>query len=529
MTTDPVTADQLLTELLLRTGQLAEARKAAERLTALRPEDPQSFILRARAEDKAGRTSEELRTLTNALARFPLSEDLRLASARLIQRQGRRAEALALLGTGLRLHPDSLPLLLASADMETDRVKKVSDVDQYISKGGGDPLGPVLGMEAVPVAQRRKYLDLFLAKGGLSRQDLVGRAMDAVKGNGALAASLRDSLRQYSGNRDLDADSDGFWEDRWVFSNGKIVRWIREPAQDGVAQYTGEFRDGRPASLALRDSTGNVTQLTYSRYPFLEKAALPGEGTLMLVPYTIPCAFLRPDYASVPDFIPPRIAAKFSVPSSQVLRRGAYQLDEFAADGFTPIRRVDLDSGRRVFMEESSAGNGVLDHRVWYARGQPERGARSLTGDGVFQVKETWKDGRLSAESIDTNGDGVPNYRQTYGAVSMKAWDFNENGRDDSREYEMPDGTRLRELSTKMNGVFDLRIVSRGNRIVSLTRGGASVPIVPDARRGVTWIGQPAASGLPDLSFPDGVQTIAGSRYFVFRTAGVVYAEAVQE
>ncbi len=529
VSTDPVVAEQLLTDLLVRTGQLAEARKAAERLTAARPDDPQNFVLLSRAEDRAGDTSAEQRTLTSALARFPSSVDIRLATARLLRRMGRRAEGAAIIQTGLRLQPDNPPLLLAAADTETDRAKKVSDVELYLSNGGMDPLGPVLGMEAVPVGQRKKYLDIFLSEGGLSRQDLVGRAIDAVNGSGALAASLRDALGRYTGNRDVDADEDGFWEDRWVFENGKVARWIREPAQDGISQFESEFQGGMPVSLSYRDPAGHVTRFSYSRYPSLEKADLPGQGTWMLAPYTVPCVFLRPDFASGPAYIPPQIASRIRIPSLDVIRRAAYQLDEFAADGRTPIRRIDLAAGRRVFMEESSVGNGVFDHRVWYARGEPVRGARSLTGNGVFQVAETWTNGRLSSESIDTSGDGEADYRQTYGAVPMKSWDYNEDGRDDSREYQMPGGTQVRELSTKMNGVFDLRVATRGNRIVSFTRGGAPVPVVPDAARGVTWIGRPAPSGMLDTSLPDGLQTIAGGRYLVFRTAGVVYAEAVQE
>jgi tetratricopeptide (TPR) repeat protein len=527
--TDPLQADQLLTELLIRTGQVTEARKVAERLTFLRPEDPRNFVLLARADGKAGATQAERQTLTDALARFPSNDDTRLAAARLLQRQGHIDEASVLVRTGLQFHPDSPPLLLASAEFETDRAKRLSKVELFLAQGGADPLAAVLGMEAAPTGQRRKYLDLFLSAGGLSRQLLVARAVNAVKGNESLVATLQDSLKRYSGNRDLDADSEGLWEDRWVFDNGKVTRWIREPALDGVAQYEAEFKDGRPATFAFRDSAGKITQLTYSSYPFVERAKLPGERTLMLEPNSIHCFFLSPDFAHEPAYDAPRILPKISVPSPEALRHGAYQLEEFEADGHTVIRRVDFASGQPVFMEESTFGDGVLDHRVWYSGGQPERAVRSLRGDGVFQVKEAWKSGRLSVEAIDTNGDGIPDYRQSYDAILMKGWDFKEDGNDVIREYEMPDGTFERDLSTNMNGIFDLRIVFLAHRIVSFTKNGAKVPIVTDAPRGVTWIGQPPHSGVPNKSLTDCTQAIAGRLYFIFRFAGVVYAEAVQE
>jgi tetratricopeptide (TPR) repeat protein len=528
--TDPGEAEQLLTGLLIRTGQLAEARKSAERLAALRPDDPRGAALLAQALERAGNLAAAQRTLADALRRFHGNDELRLSSARLLNQQGRSAEASALIRTGLQLHPESQPLLLASAGLEIDRAKMVASVDLYLSKGGTNPLGPVLGMEAVAVGKRRSYLDQFISMGGLSRQDLVGRAMDAAKGSSDLTARLRDALLAYTGNRDLDADLDGFWEDRWVFDAGKVVRWIHEPAQDGVPQYEAVFADGRPVSLASRDAAGNLTRLTYSRYPFLEKAELHGEGTLVIVPYTMQCVFLRPDFATGPQGMAPRIAAKLTIPGADALRKGSYQHEEFAADGVTPVRRTDLAAGQPVFMEESTAGDGVYDHRVWYTRGQPERGTRSLSHDGIFQVTETWKNGRLAAEVVDTDGDGTPDYRETYGASPVKSWDFNEDGRDDSREYDQPDGSHVRELSTKMDGTFDLKIIARGPRIVSFTRRGAPVPVVPDDPRGVTWIGHPApAAGKPDLTLADGLQTIEGLQYLVFRLAGIVYVEAVQE
>ncbi len=527
--TDPAAADQLLTSLLIRTGQLAEARKAAERLAVLRPEDPESFILLARANDRAGAASAAQRTVTSALRRFPQSDELRLLGARFLQRQGRSAEAAAIVRTGLLLHPGSTDLLLAAAGLDIDRTRKIAEIIQYVAAGGGDPLSAVLGMEAVPVSQRKKYLDMFISQAGLSRQDLVSRAVDALKGSAALTAQLRGELARYTGDRDLDSDSDGAWEDRWSFEKGTIVRWIREPAQDGVAQYAADFRDGLPGSLEVRTPAG-VTRFTFSRYPSLEKAELPGEGTYSLVPYTMQCAFLRPDFASGPAGTAPRIAARFTVPAADLVRRGAFQLAQNAADGVTPTRRIDLAGGQRVFMEESSAGDGDMDHRVWYTQGQPRRGTRSLLRDGVFQVTEKWSDGRLVEESVDANGNGTPDYRETYGRTVVKSWDFNEDGKDDSREYTMPDGKQVRELSTKLDGIFDVKIVSQGTRIVSVSRSGGQLPVAPDASRGVTWIGRPAAAaGKPDLVRPDGIQVIAGAQYLVFRFADVVYAEAMQE
>jgi hypothetical protein len=246
------------------------------------------------------------------------------------------------------------------------------------------------------------------------------------------------------------------------------------------------------------------------------------------VPYAIQCVFLKKNLERVPQYLAPPIASNFNVPSADVLWRGTYQLEEFSADGSTPIRKVQIASGRRVFMEESLSGDGVFDHLVWYKGGLPVRGVRSLLGDGDFQVRETWRNGRLSAESIDATGDGVLDFGQTFGMIPTKVWTYHQFGKVATREYQMPDGTRVQDLSTKMNGIFDIRVVFRGQQIVGLTRAGVQLPIVSDNIRGITWIGVPAHAGSPDNSRPEGVQTIGGVQYYVFRYAGVQYAEVVQ-
>ena len=49
-------AQQLLADLLVRTGELTEARRIAEKLTAARPDDPRNFQLLSRVHYRADNT-----------------------------------------------------------------------------------------------------------------------------------------------------------------------------------------------------------------------------------------------------------------------------------------------------------------------------------------------------------------------------------------------------------------------------------------------------------------------------------------
>jgi tetratricopeptide (TPR) repeat protein len=397
--TDPSAAEQLLAEILLRGGKPAEARMLLERLRTVHPEDSQNALLLARSFAKSRDPVREQRVLSDAAVRFPLVDDFRLLSAALLDGQGRRAEARNVIAVGLKVHPDSAPLLLAAARLERDARARIAAVDLYVGKGGTDPLGAVLALEA-STRDRQKYLDLFLAQGGLGYQDLVNRVTVAVRGSKDLGRSLQSALSVFTGPRDLDGDGDGIWEDQWVFDKGIVTDWAREPAQDGVAQFSAQFAQGEPSSFTYAPRSGVTVTLKYSRYPFVESAALTPGGTLFLVPYTVQCVFLQTAVRGELAGAAPRPSGRIQTPTLEQLRKAAYRSEEYARDGVTLVRRSELSRGQKVYVEEDTDGDGRLDHRLWFVDGLPARGERSLTGDGIFPIKETWRAGKLVGEAV---------------------------------------------------------------------------------------------------------------------------------
>lgn len=420
--TDPVAAEQALCEVLLQAGRPSEARPLLQRLVSAHPEDPRNALLLARTFAKSRDAVREQSVLSDAAVRFPLADDFRLLSATLFDRQGKSAAARNVIAVGLKVHPESLPLLLAAARLERAAKARVAAVDLYLDKGGNDPLGPVLALEASP-RDRQKYLDLFLTLGGLAHQNLVDRVAAIARGKKDLASSLQSALASYTGTRDLDADEDGYWEDRWTFDNGGVTDWVHEPNQDGVAQYSARFSKGEPVSFSYTAGANVKVTLSFSRYPFVESASekpaqiapstVRAGGTLFLVPYTLQCAFLQPAAAGAPG-LAPRIAARFRTPTLEQLQKGAYRREEYSQDGVTLVRRSELSRGQKVYVEEDADGDGRLDHRVWYLNGQPARGERSLTGDGVFPIRETWRAGKLVRETVVSGFHEVESAPPTY-------------------------------------------------------------------------------------------------------------------
>jgi hypothetical protein len=179
-------------------------------------------------------------------------------------------------------------------------------------------------------------------------------------------------------------------------------------------------------------------------------------------------------------------------------------------------------------MEEDLDRDGRIDHRLWYENGWPVRGARDLTGDGIFEATEIYRNGKLWRDAVDTDGSGIPDYAELFGAAPARFWDYNEDGKDDSRASEGRGGTEVREFSTRLDGVFDLTVVFRAGQIVEVRRSGRPVAVSEEPGRGITWIGSPSRAAGLDKTTPDGFKSLGGKRYLVFRHAGTVYAEELK-
>jgi hypothetical protein len=288
---------------------------------------------------------------------------------------------------------------------------------------------------------------------------------------------------------------------------------MRDADQDGVNEYDAVLDAGRPVSLTCATPEGSRSAHFYGVYPWVDRVVESGAGggrTWTIAPRALGAPFLG-------DAGP-------HVPTADEVVRAAVRLEETPVAG-AGARVVEMKDGLRVYLEEDADGDGRVDHRLWYAAGKPLRGTRDLAGDGVFEAEESWVDGALARLSVDTDGNGRFDYAETW-QPAARLWDYNEDGRDDSREASDGKGGLVREFSTRADGRFDLRILFRGGTIVEVRKSGRVVAATPDVKRGVTWIGPVPKTAVVDAS-REGYRTFGGREYLVFRHAGVVYVEAL--
>jgi tetratricopeptide (TPR) repeat protein len=525
--TDPDTASKTLAHSLLRIGAVGEALTLLQKLVTRQPEDPENRLFLAQAFERSGRRDQAQKTIDAAVRMFPNEEGLYLFSSMIAERAGRLDAARTVVALGLSELGDSLPLFLRSAVLETEESRQVLDVDGYVARGGTDPLASVIALEAQP-KDPDKYLSLFFSMNGLSRLDLTQRACNAVAGSPVLLDKFTDGLARFSGTRDLPGGEEGgFYEERWTYTSGQAVSWIRDANQDGVPELRAELRNGIVDTLSISEDGGTLT-FHFDRYPAIDSASVAdsaGNRTYFISPRTLGCVLYRGDAAggAGPSVFAPTLAQIISA---------AFRQKDYSGNGSVLLRSTDLSEGKPVYAEEDLDGDGKIDHRIWYSGGKPVRGDRDLGADGSFNEREEFRDGLLWRRTVDSDGDGKIDYAEQVGGAAenavVKMWDYNEDGVFDSRESRGANGTVIREFSTGLDGGFDLRIVFKAEVITSVQKDGKALAVTPDPKNGIVWIGAPMRGARVDSKGREGIQILSGKPYLLFRFADATYLEELR-
>ena len=513
--TSPEAASQVLAASLVRTGAFQESLDLLQRLVVTEPQDVLDFELQVRALDGLGRLPEAARAAETLVARFPSDPHGYLLSAAIDAERGNWAAALTVVATGLFQLADNPALLLEAATLEADPQRRLAAVAAYSAKGGKDPLAAVLALESSP-KDPVTYLNLFLQNDGLSHVELVGRAANAVAGSAA-ADQFRSALAAFTGIRDLNRDDEGFYEERWQYQAGKPVKWIRDANRGGLPDFTVDFSAGNPVDVTVPLAGAGDMTLRYKAYPFVDsvtETGAQGATEYDLNPDEVGCPLLA-------DAKPSPV-----VPTKAQILSAAYLEQDIVVSGLI-VRRIELAQGKSTYMEEDANRDGIMEHRVWFENGLPVRGVRDFATPGDARITEEYQAGMLSGITVDADGDGKTDYAEQYGAATVKLWDYNEDGTWDAKEFGSPDGSTVREFSTKLDGTFDLRVTFKAGKIASVQERGITLPVVPGQDKGTEWIGTPVSGVHVAPDAPDGFITVGGRTFLVFRFADTTYVEAV--
>ena len=537
--TDPVQASTELAAVLVRTQRFAEARSllaamgeaggAGPGLGAR--DNPQAAMLWGSALLGLGNAAAASRHLELALARYPQQPRLYLELARARQAQSQTAAAREVLNRGRRALPEAPELILESARLQRERARRLQLLEEYARQGGVNPAAAALALRLGP-RDPAAWQERFLSWGGPAAARPLADLQAFYR---TLPPSLLAEVREFSGSRTLDADEDGFYEQRYQFQKGSLQSWVQDRDQDGVAEAEVQFDSGlprsasfqRPVSLVAtvqRELPAGSLEFRYSSYPFVEGiTAQDGRGRRVyeLQPFRERLAL----FAGSPPFgsAPLRLALG-RWPGEAEAARLAFAMRETSVGGGAE-RRYTLQAGQVVRLEQDPYDDGKYGGVVEYSRGLPIAGRRDPDHNGVFEVRESYSGGQLTGLSEDRDGDGRPEFWEQFGPEgSRRFWDYDGDGRADGRELQSAGGLLL-EFSSRRDGVFDATALFRGDRLVEFRRGGRELPVSPSSSAGVFWLGRPAGRPERFLRLPDGLHQLDGGSYFLFTYGNSRYVE----
>jgi tetratricopeptide (TPR) repeat protein len=562
-----------------------------------------------------GRLSEAEVQLERALQRYPDDPALYVLTGDLLAQRRKSRKAAELLDRGLGELPGSSPLLFARARVEGDRERRLELLERHFAEGGGDPAAAALmliellssaagqpraaGERLEPGAgsefpdqvgdqpglsnRAHRALDLFFELGGERQVRLIDRLRDfliersAADGNGSeppaysplyaeLLGRVDASVAGYSGDRIVDDDGDGLYEELYRYRDGQLELWLVDENQDGLPEARIQYRKSEPDRIAFPsgEAAENSVEYVYSRYPYLKQLVYLSGGSRRvyeLIPFRYTFQALRPVTVEAPIA---EIAPSMAVPVASagstagageipspgaghplgrqlVLFRLLSEVDarsrssrmvEYlstrSADGDAAADRVyTLLNSETVRIDQDPDREGRYRRYVLFADGRPVSGRRDLDGDGVFETSEQYAVGLLRSLVLDQDGDGNPEFTELFEAGeperSEKRWDYNSDGRFDSRQFVLLDGSVVREFSSRLDGRFDLRAVFRNGRLDEFRRGGRLLTIRYEPDRDLYRIGPIEVSTELPGPLTEGIHRRGGSRLFVFDYQGKTY------
>ncbi len=528
----------LRAELLVRTGRYSEALTALQGLSV----DADISWIRCRAfdglRDKVSFDSE----LNDAFSRFP--DDVRFprifleslgslgrAAARTPTEAALGGIVLARLSRYSALDPE---IQILAAPIMGDEKAQRDAVLAYRASGGLGARATLLALEYGIIDQKTASAELFSGRYPLTLDD-IDRAVELAQSDADLSA-VGAGLDGYSGSL-LVESGDGISE-AVALKAGRAISWtISYDDARGHISYVLDLADEEPTGLEVTLPDADI-HVAYSKYPYCSMVSFADKSKTTSYRFAPDALFYAPvslrrilgeDRSE--RFVP--VYAGAPLPTEAACAASALEIALRSADGGEE-QIMSLDRGIPQRRETWKAGR--LYAVLTYEQGSPSVERVDSDGDGRFETERLY--GRIVGAVdpsdvvvewvlIDTKGTGIFDYREQTIFPFRKEWDFDDNGTIDAIQFQQADGSIVREFSSRLDGRFDETMTIKDGKIVSLTKNGRRVRLIPDANSSLTWIDAKAFDFGSNVPAGEGVFTIKKTRVRIVRVDSQIFAEMV--
>lgn len=450
--------------LLYRTKRYAEAVAALAKMGTTDSAD--WLYLSARSLEGEKRTAAASRMLEQAIHAYPndyqfVVERVRIDSAYRI----RLAERYLAKNNVGYLPPEVLREIIVDTPQAKQK-QKLIDIYNLRFSPSTTVLGEsLLAAEMVSDAQ----INQFVAAGGLKDGGLAEQLYASLK-TPKSKAYFADSVAKFSGTSDWDTNRDGFAEQTVVYASGRIVRLVVDNRQNGLPEFDVQFQNSLPRTV-IANHGGIEYHIAYGEYPYVQSVDFTQgdlKTTYTLEPNSFALSLFEPSteaFGQLPSgsvalptsLLFPRLAAPPPEVSRDLLfgRASTVEEDNLALKQPVTFFKLGLDD---ILKKESDWEKGSYRYLVEYRGKEKVLGLRDINDNGKFDVAEYYKHGKLVRLTYDPKHDGKPLFWIDFSAsYPILYWDYNGDGVPDAIEKQISPTKTLVEISTKLNGVFDIR------------------------------------------------------------------------
>ncbi len=302
----------------------------------------------------------------------------------------------------------------------------------------------------VPV---KKILDMLFVPGNtITRREINRIKMILDTRNVLYDAAAYFSSKSFTITDDL--NNDGIVDMVTSITDGMIQKVRYDKNQDGNPDYIIGCKGGKIMTLKIRASA--FIDITFLSYPYVGTYRISRQNKTRkysIVPYALTLPLVLMPKNAVLE--PVSINAYIKLPSTYTLEDCSSAFTENDRKDSITIQadRISSDNTLVSFLNSK----GVILRKREYRGTQLQKQTEDINGDGVPDLFFTYHQGTCATMAYDGNNNGHPEYVEEYYPNKMTKWDFNDDGIFDFKEY-MNGSTRIEEFSTKMDGVFNLKI-----------------------------------------------------------------------
>ncbi|MBN1697505.1 MAG: hypothetical protein JW881_08335 [Spirochaetales bacterium] len=522
-----------------RIGRYRQARDILLGVKNVRIEDAVVYLLLAKTYAALGDEARLINILVEGEKRFPDETEFYLLHADYYKKKGNDTAAVTVINKGLEKMPDNSSLLLRKAKLVDRDEIKAELLARYFETGGTDPEAAIVALRA-SMDDIDRYVSFFIGNGGTMYIDLLDEFYTLELSEASYSGAFTETVENFSGERVLDSDRNAFFEEKYYYDNGTLTLWEQDRNQDGLLEAMVVFRDGMPHSVTFfDDKDGKKMSVTgtYSTYPYCVSLAYAQDEKkkeYQLLPLSVALrmfdeAVKTDGTGAVKKRFRLRAAKGVGYPPERTAVMNAFRVDEY--EGGRPVSAADLLNGKYVVFRHDTDENGTYDYITEYSKGVPSFGRRDLDGDGIYEIEEVYKKGKLDKIIYNHDSDNHPDCIQYYSAdftLYETHWDYNSDGRIDAKEVRKEKGKTEYLFSTRYNGKFDLDVVFVGDKLVRMERNGRRLSVQPGRTKGVYWIGKKGREFEVELRESAGIYHNNGKIYFIFRYNDNIYIEVVE-